>query len=263
MSRAIGQNLRRNNAISTRQLTTKIENTYDVPISYVSIWKHMKKKGYRSSVPLGTPMLTERHIEMRLAWAEAHLHDDWNETIFTDETAFDLFRNKVRRWHKNGNRPIRRLPKSRQKVMAWGRISQRGKTPLFCFTNIMDGPFYVGILENQLLPSAQNMYGRNWRLQQDNDPKHTSRVAKEFIAENGICVIDWPSNSPNLNPIENMWQIMKNNVEKRMSQNIDELTRFLAEEWEAIPQEKVNNLVASMKNRCESVLAKNGDRISY
>ncbi len=147
--------------------------------------------------------------------------------------------------------------------MAWRGISQRGKTPLFCFTNIMDGPFYVGILENQLLPSAQNMYGRNWRLQQDNDLKHTSRVAKEFIAENGICVMDWPSNSPDLNPIENMWQIMKNNVEKRMPQNIDELTRFLAEEWEAIPQETVNNLVASMKNRCESVLAKNGDRISY
>ena len=60
-----------------------------------------------------------------------------------------------------------------------------------------------------------------------------------------------------------MWQIMKNNVEKRMPQNIDELTRFLAEEWEAIPQETVNNLVASMKNRCESVLEKNGDRISY
>ena len=127
----------------------------------------------------------------------------------------------------------------------------------------MDGPFYVSILENKLLPAAQNMYRRNWRLQQDNDPKHTSRVAKEFIAENGICVMDWPSNSPDLNPIENMWQLMKDNVEKRMPQNIDELTTFLAEEWEAIPQEIVNNLVASMKNRCESVLAKNGDRISY
>ena len=77
-----------------------------------------EKKGYKSSVPLETPMLTIRHIEMRKAWAQTHLHDNWNRTIFTDETAFDLFRNKVCRWHKNGNRPIRRLPKSRQKVMA-------------------------------------------------------------------------------------------------------------------------------------------------
>src|SRR6266498_1611818 len=225
--------------------------------------KTYEKKGYRSSVPLGTPMLTEWHIEMRLAWVEVHLHDDWNETIFTDKTAFDLFRNKVRRWHKNGNRPIRRLPKSRQKVMAWGGISQRGKTPLFCFTNIMDGPFYVGILENQLLPSAQNMYRRNWRLQQDNDPKHTSRVAKEFIADNLICTIDWPSNSPDLNPIENMWTIVKNNVEKRIPQNISELIKFMVEEWDAIPQSTMNNLVMSMKIRCEMVLEKNGYRISY
>ena len=48
-----------------------------------------------------------------------------------------------------------------------------------------------------------------------------------------------------------------------MSQNIDELIRFLAEEWEAIPQKMVNNLVTFIKKRCESVLAKNSDRISY
>ncbi|GBB96746.1 hypothetical protein RclHR1_28210001 [Rhizophagus clarus] len=132
--------------------------------------------------------------------------------------------------------------------MAWGGISKKGTTPLFCFTNIMDGPFYVNILQSQLLPAAKNMYRRRWHLQQDNDLKYTSCVAKEFIAENGICVIDWPSNSPDLNPIENMWQIIKNNVEKWMPQNIDELIKFLIKEWEAIPQGTVNNLVSSMKN---------------
>lgn len=127
----------------------------------------------------------------------------------------------------------------------------------------MDGPFYVHILQTQLLPAAQRMYGKDWRLQQDNDPKHTSRVAKEFIAQNGIKTMDWPSNSPDLNPIENLWQIIKNKVEKRMPRNIEELGEFLAEEWEAVPEETVINLVKSIKNRCEMVLEKNGDRISY
>jgi transposase len=263
VSRAVGQNVRRNATISTRQLASKVQGTQDLSISHVAVWRHMKKKGYQSSLPLGTPMLTQRHIEMRKAWAEAHLHDNWGRTIFTDETAFDLFRNKVRRWHKSGAKPIRRLPKSRQKVMAWGGISRKGKTPFFCFTEIMDGPFYVNILQTQLLPAAQSMYGKNWRLQQDNDPKHTSRVAKDFIATNGIRAIDWPSNSPDLNPIENMWQIVKNNVEKRMPKDISELTKFMVEEWEAIPDETVNNLVSSIKNRCELLLEKDGDRISY
>jgi len=183
--------------------------------------------------------------------------------IFTDETAFDLFRNKVSRWHKSDEKPIRRLPKLRQKVMAWGGISQKGKTPLFCFTDIMNGPFYVSILQTYLLPAAQQMYGKNWRLQQDNDPKHTSRVAKDFIVENKIRTIDWPSNSPDLNPIENMWYIVKNNVEKRMPRNINELKQFMTEEWDAVPEATVQNLISSMKKRCEFVLEKNGDRILY
>ena len=103
-------------------------------------------------------------IDMWKRWAEAHMQDNWSRTIFTDETAFDLFRNKVRRWHKNGVKLLQRLPKTRQKVMAWGGISLRGKTPLFCFTEIMDGPFYVNILQTQPLPAARNMYGNNWRL---------------------------------------------------------------------------------------------------
>jgi hypothetical protein len=263
VARSIGQNIRHNTAISTRQLAVKLQATQNVSISHHTVWRYMKKNNYKSSVPIGTPMLTARHIETRTTWAQAHMNDDWSYTIFTDETAFDLFRNKIRRWHKDGQRPIHRLPKECQKVMAWGGISLNGKTPLFCFTEIMDGPFYVNILQAQLLPVAQRLCGRNWRLQQDNDPKHTSRVAKNFLTQNRIDIIDWPSNSPDLNPIENIWYIMKNNVEKRMPKNVDELKRFMVEEWDKIPQEVVKNVIMSMKRRCESVLEKNGDRISY
>src|SRR5438128_10603919 len=112
-------------------------------------------------------MLTDRHMEARMMmwmmWAQAHMNDDWQHTLFTDETAFDLFRYKIRRWHKHGERPVRKLPKSRQKVMAWGGISLKSKTktPLFCFTDIMDGPYYTNILQTQLLPAAKNLTGRN------------------------------------------------------------------------------------------------------
>ncbi len=74
-----------------------------------------------------------------------------------------------------------------------------------------------------------------------------SYVAKDFIAENLICTIDWPSNSLDFNLIKNIQTIIKNNVERRISQNIDKLIRFLLEEQEAISQETVNNLVFFMK----------------
>jgi transposase len=76
-------------------------------------------------------------------------------------------------------------------------------------------------------------------------------------------VIDWPSNSPDLNPIENLWSIVKGNVEKRWPKNLGELERYMVEEWNKIPESILKNLVGSMKERCKLVIEKNGERIPY
>ena len=86
---------------------------------------------------------------------------------------------------------------------------------------------------------------------------------KGFFSQNNIHVIKWPSNNPDLNPIDNMWKIIKTNVEKRMPKDIGELKQFMIEEQDKIPQDVIQNLIRSMKNRCKLVLQKNGDRISY
>ncbi len=75
--------------------------------------------------------------------------------------------------------------------------------------------------------------------------------------------MDWPSNSPDLNPIENLWAIVKGNVERRLPKNLSELERFMAEEWRAIPENVLINLAGSMKRRCELIIENNGERISY
>ncbi|PKB93625.1 hypothetical protein RhiirA5_303789 [Rhizophagus irregularis] len=75
--------------------------------------------------------------------------------------------------------------------------------------------------------------------------------------------MDWPSNSPDLNLIENLWAIVKGNVERRMPKNLNELESFMAEEWSAIPDTVIKNLAGSMKRRCELIIENNGERISY
>jgi transposase len=146
--------------------------------------------------------------------------------------------------------------------LAWGGFSIRGKVNLFCFKNIMDAKFYVEILQNNI-PQINRLMGGRWRLQQDNEPKHTSRLAKAFLQENAPEVMDWPSNSPDLNPIENLWCIVKRNVEKRLPKNCDDLAQFMVEEWDSISDTVLTNLVNSMKERCNLVIDKKGERIPY
>jgi len=75
--------------------------------------------------------------------------------------------------------------------------------------------------------------------------------------------MDWPSNSPDLNPIENLWAIVKGRVERRQPKNITELERFMIEEWDNIPQNIIINLIRSMKECCQFIIANNGEQIPY
>ena len=104
---------------------------------------------------------------------------------------------------------------------------------------------------------------RRWRLQQDNDPKHKSRLAQQLLSSEVPEVIDWPSNSPDANPVENLWSIMKRRVEKRKPTNLVELNKFLHEEWVNIDVVVLNHSIDSMKSRCLELIKSKGERINY
>jgi hypothetical protein len=109
----------------------------------------------------------------------------------------------------------------------------------------------------------RRMFGNRWRLVQDNDPKHASKKTTEFLNQKEFEVLDWLANSLDLNPMENLINIVKKYVEKRGPANIEDSKQMMTEEWEAIPQQTLINLVVSMQQRCILCIKAKGERIKY
>ena len=89
-------------------------------------------------------------------------------------------------------------------VLVWGIFSANGLGPLILIEGIMNCLKYKEILENNLLPYSDNFILEEWIFQHDNDPNHTLKVVKDWLASNRIQVLKWPAQSPDLNPIENL-----------------------------------------------------------
>ncbi len=97
--------------------------------------------------------------------------------------------------------------------------------------------------------------GHGWVFQHDNDPKQTAKATKEWLKKKHIKVLEWPSQSPYLNPIENLWRALKVRVAKHLPGNLNDLERICKEEWDKIPPEICANLVVNYKKRVTSVIA--------
>ncbi len=92
-------------------------------------------------------------------------------------------------------------------------------------------------------------------MQQDNDPKHTSRFTIEWLKKNKVKVLEWLSQSPDLNPIEMLWKDLKQAVHRRKHNNITELKWFCTEEWAEIPTNRCAGLISIYKKRFAAVIA--------
>ncbi len=161
------------------------------------------------------PLLNQRQHQKSLTWAVEKNNwtvAQWSKVLFSDESKFCIsFGNQGPRvWRKSGEAQnlccLKSSVKFPQSVMIWAAMSSAGVGPLCFLKSTVSAAIYQEILEHFMLPSADKLYGEaDFIFQQDLAPAHTAKGIKSRFNDHGVTVLDWPANSPDLNPVENLW----------------------------------------------------------
>jgi transposase len=245
---------------SLREIAAELGFEYGTDLSYQTIATYLKANGYKKSLPLKVPFLSNNAIEKRMEYAERYLEDKFSNVCFTDEVMFQLSENRQLQWWNPQfeERPVFEEGHDKSKVMLWGGISRKGKTEMFYWKVsedlTVDSFEYIECLEQTLLPKMDSLYGiGRWRLMQDNARPHTAGVTQNFLKENNIRVIGHPPYSPDLNPIELVWAYLKKRVMTKAYRNLDEVLNKVFQEWYNIPQEMIVSLIDGHIKRIQEI----------
>ncbi len=148
--------------------------------------------------------------------------------------------------------------------MIWAAMSSAGVGPLCFLKSTVNAAIYQDILEHFMLPSADKLYGdADFIFQQDLAPAHTAKGTKSWFNDHGLTVLDWPANLPDLNPIENLWGIVKRKMRDTRPNNADDLKAAIKETWASIPPQQCHKLITSMPCRIEAIIKAKGALTKY
>lgn len=263
------------------QTSNDIKRELDLDVSARTVRRILVRNGLHGRSARRVPHITKQNVEKRIKFANEHIfcsEKKWRNVLWSDETKINLFGG-------DGKKYVRRPenqewnPKYTKKtvkhgggnIMIWGCFSWYGVGPLHMIqndkhgnANIMDSAYYRNILRTKMLPFAEWNMPLKWRFQQDNDPKHTAGKTSKWMKNRKIEVLPWPSQSPDLNPIENLWAHVKSELVKRgKPSNRHDLWIMVQEVWKSIPVSYCQKLVESMPRRCGETLRNKGYSTKY
>lgn len=258
-------------------LAANFNSKANVSISVNTLRRYIHRLGFASRTAAEKPFLRERNVLKRTLWGIMHIGwsiPDWARVLFTDESSFCVrpIKRKLRVWRKKKERydvscMVHTFKSGRKSVNVWGGFSFFGRTPLYRINGKFNGKKYLEVIQSTMFPSVLSIFGNlhNFILQEDNCGPHRSVMVKEYLTQIGVTRMFWPAQSPDLNPIENCWGWIKQQLRKRTTycKNEDELFTLLQQMWNNLSQEYFKQLVGGMSKRVEAVMNAKGGATKY
>lgn len=272
--RCVVKFVKKDPTITSSSIATQLKNQFDKTVTPRTVQNVLREAGYNSRVPRKKPYISKTNQRKRIEFAREHQNKDldfWRTVIFSDESKFNIFRcdGRISVWRKPNTELERRnmLPTVKHGgggVLVWGCMAASGVGELVFIEEIMDKMLYLNILKNNLSKSAEKLgLAGNYYFQQDNDPKHTAHIVREWILYNTPHTLKTPPQSPDLNPIEHLWDALDKRIRTHDIGSKAQLKQALTEEWAKIGPELTTNLVTSMPNRLKEVIKRKGFPTHY
>lgn len=266
----------RNRILTSSQVKTKLQEVRGVTISTKTVRRRLKAAGLRSHLPARGPLLATCHRVARVNFAR--IHENWNDhawgrILFSDESRFCLKPDdrRVKVWRHSGERYaqcnfVGKEAYGGGSIMVWGGVCIGARTELHVIDNgsLTAARYVTEVLEEIVVPFAP-FIGEEFILMHDNARPHTAAVVLQYLRDVEINVLGWPARSPDLNPIEHVWDKLGRQIKKRNPgpTNLRDLKNALQEEWDAIPQNFIDDLIRGMPRRLEAVRRARGGNTKY
>ena len=231
--------------------------TVGVSVTSRTVRRCLVDAGRLARRPIKKQLLTSAMKEKRLEWAEKYqswTKYDWRMVLFSDESHFLVQGQRSQYVRRSKGEPISQAHidqhvKHPQKRMFWGSFCYKGVGSLCPIMGMMNADRYVDIINNTIQNDMEEAFPEgNGIFQQDLAPCHRAKKVHKLFREKNIRLIDWPGNSPDLNPMENLWSIVKAEVRKRDCTTEVKMTAAVIDIWfsESKIKECSSKLVDSM-----------------
>ncbi len=265
--RRVVRNIRINPALSAKNLAAVSE----VRVSAATIQRILKQNEFRRVRVCPMESVSAKNKKERLEFARKYVtwsFGQWEKVIFSDEKKWNLRGNdgRINLWVEEGSQKTREMASySRKSLMTWAAITPNKGLVIVRIDEKIDALTYCDMLDTCFLPVAAQEIGYDFIFQHDNALPHRAQVTTQFLNENKIDVLKWPAQSPDLNPIENIWGIMSKEVYKEGKSylNCDDLWEAVQIAFKNLDPGVLKKVYESMTSRLIKVLESAGRRINY